>query len=424
MNESAKNFWLPLDNAAKIYPAVRNNEQTAVFRISAVLKDNIRINVLYTALKELENRFPYYKVVLKKGFFWYFLEYKNLPFPVEPDTDLPCRGFKTNKDSMMRILVLRNSISVEFSHILTDGSGGLAFLKSVLLTYFKNCGYALPADLEYHKPDEEPSGEEFEDAYQRYFQKNLPYVPGFAKAFHLPFKLKKKPRFTTMIILLPLGEVYRSAKDKKVSITVYLVAVYLWALQEIFQRMDRRGQRKAEKILRIQVPVNLRSLYHSKTMRNFSLFVMPEIDLRLGNYTFDEILAKTYYLMKLETDQKLINKIISRNVGGEKRPEVRGAPLFLKSLVLNYKYRSLGARLYSGVITNLGKVDLSPELNKLIDYFVFTAPPPNQLLKVNCGVVGFEDRLVMSFGNISVSTELERKFLGFLESQDIKAEIV
>ena len=53
-------------------------------------------------------------------------------------------------------------------------------------------------------------------------------------------------------------------------------------------------------------------------MRNFSLFVLPEIDLRLGQYTFDEIIKIVHHRMKLETDEKLINKIISRNVGSEK----------------------------------------------------------------------------------------------------------
>lgn len=424
MENSDRSFWLPLDNAAKIYPAVRNSEQTAVFRISAVLKEQIRLKTLYEALQELESRFPYYKVVLQRGFFWYYLEYLETPFPVAPDQAIPCRGFKTNDGILMRILVFNNSISVEFSHILTDGSGGLAFLKSVLITYFKKRGYPPPADLKYHKPGEKPADQEFEDAYKRYFQKNLPYVPKFEKAFHLPFKLRKKPRFRTMILSMSLHEVYEKAQDKKVSITVYLVAIYLLALQEIFQQMEKGKQRKANKILRIQVPVNLRSLYRSDTMRNFSLFVMPEIDLRLGRYTFDEILTKVYYLIKLETDKKMINKIISRNVGSEKRPEVRGAPLVIKSIALNYTYRALGASLYSGVITNLGKVDLSPDLNDLVDYFVFTPPPPNTLLKVNCGVVGFKDRLTMSFGNVSDSAELEQSFTRFLEDQGVKTNII
>jgi len=50
-------------------------------------------------------------------------------------------------------------------------------------------------------------------------------------------------------------------------------------------------------------------------MRNFSLFVTPEIDFRLGKYSFEEILKIVYHKMQVETDEKLINKIISRNVG-------------------------------------------------------------------------------------------------------------
>jgi NRPS condensation-like uncharacterized protein len=413
-------FWLPLDNAAKIYPAIRTRELTAVFRISAVLKENIKIKALYSAVGDLENRFPYYKVMLKRGFFWYFLEHKNIAFPIEVDDKIPCRGFKSGKDKLlMRILVIKNTISVEFSHILTDGTGGLEFLKSVLLTYFEKCGAMIPEEIDYHKPGEEANEREFEDAYQRYFKRKLPLMPEYPPAFHLPYGLKKKPRFRTLVVMLPLKDIHRLAKEKQSSITVYLVSVYLMVLQDIFRQISKRDQRKANKIIRIQVPINLRSIYPSETMRNFSLWVMPEIDLRLGEYTFDELLRKVYYLMQLETDKKLIDKTISRNVSGEKRPEIRSIPLFLKSLLLNFKYKSLGTSLYSGVITNLGKINISPEINERIDHFIFTAPPPNTVVRVNCGVVGFDHKLTMCFGNITKSSELENKFIEFLKAQGV-----
>lgn len=423
MGTQNRNFWLPLDNAAKIYPAILSQELTAVFRITAVLKENIRIKILYSALRDLENRFPYYKVSLNKGFFWYYLDHKALTFPVVVDDDIPCRGFSSGKDLLMRILVIRNSLSVEFSHILTDGAGGLAFLKSVLLTYFEKSGSKVPEDINYHKPGEEVKEAEFEDAYQRYFKRKLPFIPEYPAAFHLPFKLKKRPRFTSSVIILPLKEIHRSAKEKNTSITVYLVSVYLMVLQDIYLQLNKRDQRRANKILRIQVPVNLRSLYASDTMRNFSLFVMPEIDLRLGYYSFDEIVKNVFYLIQLETDKKLINKVISRNVGGEKRLEIRSTPLFLKSLILYFKYKSLGTSLYSGVITNLGKIDLSPQINALIDYFIFTPPPPNKVLKVNCGVIGFENKLVMCFDNITKSEELEKRYVQFLKKEGIPVKV-
>jgi len=64
-----KGFWYPLDNAAKIFPAVSNKEVTYVFRISVVLKHKIHIKSLFSAVLTIEKRFPYYRVILKKGFF-------------------------------------------------------------------------------------------------------------------------------------------------------------------------------------------------------------------------------------------------------------------------------------------------------------------------------------------------------------------
>lgn len=78
-------FWLPLDNAAEIYPAVISGEHTAVFRISAFLKERIKIKSLIKEVHSLEDRFPYYKVLLKKGFFWYYFGYADHKIPVKAE---------------------------------------------------------------------------------------------------------------------------------------------------------------------------------------------------------------------------------------------------------------------------------------------------------------------------------------------------
>jgi hypothetical protein len=44
------------------------------------------------------------------------------------------------------------------------------------------------------------------------------------------------------------------------------------------------------------------------------------------------------------------------------------------------------------------------------------------MLKINCGVAGFGDILVLSFGNITQSLEFEEKFLQFLSDQNITVE--
>ena len=417
--------WIPLDNAAKIYPAIRNREHTTVIRLTVVLKERVAIKNLFKAVENAEKRFPYYKVTLRKGFFWYYLEQVDHPVIIRRDEGNPCQAFKNKGEGglLFRILVYKNQISVEFSHILSDGYGVLTFLKSLIIYYFRDKGLIPDNQLD-NIYKVEADKEEVEDAYSRYFKENIPPVIRQPRSFHLPFQLKHKPRFDLLYAQLSIDEIKQKAKEKGVSITDYLVSVYLLILQDIFFEYKDNGISIRHKIARIQVPINLRNIYPSKSMRNFSLFVMPEIDFRLGKYSFDEILKIVYHKMQLETDEKLISKIISRNVGGERNYFVRGIPIWIKSLILNLKFYTEGADQYSGVVTNLGKINMPETIQEKLDYFIITPPPPNKKLKINCGVIGFGDKLVLSFGNITKTKEFERRFLHFLTQQGVKVRII
>ncbi len=216
--------------------------------------------------------------------------------------------------------------------------------------------------------------------------------------------------------------VVQKAKAHGVSLTEYLVTVYLFVLQEVYDGLSALRKRTSNRIVRIEVPVNLRRVYPTVTMRNFSLYVLPEIDLRLGHYTFEEIVKIVYHLMQLETDRKLINKMLSRNVGGERNPLVRPIPLVIKSLLFSTVY-ALGVSRYSGVVSNLGRVELPPEISPLVDKFIFIPPPPSKKLRVNCGVAGFDNKLMLSFANITVSDAVEQRFLEFFSSEGIPVKV-
>jgi NRPS condensation-like uncharacterized protein len=416
-------LWFRLDNAAKIYPVIKDRELTSVFRVGVELRERVRGRQFQQAIQVLENRFPYYKVKLRAGFFWYYLEPEDQPIAVEVDTAVPCRAFE-KKELMFRVLVRKNRISVEFSHILTDATGAFEFLKTLLGVYLEICGLlARPAEHRHFDVYGSPHPEEAADAYSQYFEKLDTRPVKTPAAFHVPFRLKRAPRFEVLKAVVPTAAIIIAAKRYKVSLTEYLTAVYLFSLQQIYDQLPDTRKRASNKIVRIEVPVNLRRVFPSRTMRNFSLYVIPGIDLRLGHYTFEEIVKVVYHQMQLETDKKLISKMISRNVSVERNAFVRSIPLVIKSLIISKLY-TLGTRQYSGVVTNLGKVSLGSDVNALVDKFVFIPPPPNKVLKVNCAVVGFEDQLVLAFGNITRSRELERLFLTFLVRSGIPVRII
>jgi len=415
-------FWYPLDNAAKIYPAITTDEVTSVFRISVNLKKKINIKCLFKAVRSIESRFPYYKVHLKTGLFWYYLESADFLTPIDVDRKVPCRRFRKD-GNLFRVLAINNTLSVEFSHMLADGGGAFEFLKTLLANYFELTGVEIPSTFNYKKVDEKPDPEEFEDAYNRYFQEDVPALEKRPRAFHLPFALSNVPRFDVLYAIISSSELKIKAKEKGVSITEYLTAVYFSVLQDIYESLPFGSKHRKHKKLSIEVPLNLRKLYPTETMRNFTLFVLPEIDLSLGHYSFDEILKTVYHQMQLETDKKLVNKILALNVGGERKLLIRSIPLFVKSFVMKRIYYAMGSSQYSGTLTNLGAIHFPEQIADQIDYFLLIPPPPNKLIKMGCGVIALNDNLVISFCGIVKTKEFEKRFLQFFVKEGIHVRI-
>jgi NRPS condensation-like uncharacterized protein len=418
--------WLKLDNAAKLFPAIMSAELTSVFRITVFLKKPIKFSAIKEAVEISSLRFPYFSVSLGSGLFWYYLEYNHQIPRILTEEKIPCTAFaaKRKNEPLYRILVKENRISVEFIHILTDGGGAFEYLKSLLYTYFRLNGNNIPSDEEIILPESPISEEEIEDGYKRFFRRKIPPPGKLTKAWHLPFLLDGKPRLKIIRSQIALDKLLEVARSYGVSVTEYMVSVYLFTLQMIYLEEIEKVKKQKRGVLRIEVPVNLRKKFPSKTMRNFSLFVLPEIDLRLGVYSFDEILKIVKYQLQTGADVKQITRFLSQNVGHEKSPFVRLLPLFIKSMAIYAVYKRLGSNQCSGILTNLGMVKLPEEMENLIDAFEVVPTPPNTHVKISCAMVTFKNQLRLDFGNISRSTSFEMHFLKYLTESGIPVKVL
>ena len=418
--------WLKLDNAAKLFPAIMSAELTSVFRITVFLKKPIKFSAIKEAVEISSRRFPYFSVSLGSGLFWHYLEYNHQIPRILTEEKIPCTAFaaKRKNEPLYRILVKENRISVEFIHILTDGGGAFEYLKSLLYTYFRLNGNHIPSDEKIILPESPISEEEIEDGYKRFFRRKIPPPGKLTKAWHLPFSLDGKPRLKIIRSQITLDKLLEVARSYGVSVTEYMVSVYLFTLQMIYLEEKEKVKKQKRGVLRIEVPVNLRKKFPSKTMRNFSLFVLPEIDLRLGVYSFDEILNIVKYQLQTGADVKQITRFLSQNVGHEKSPFVRLLPLFIKSMAISAVYKRLGSNQCSGILTNLGRVKLPEEMENLIDTFEVVPTPPNTHVKISCAMVTFKNQLRLDFGNISRSTSFEMHFLKYLTESGIPVKVL
>lgn len=424
-NSFRERGWLKLDNAAKLFPAIAKGELTAVFRITATLKKPVNYSAIKEAVDKTSKRFPYFSVSLGSGLFWHFLEFNDRPPRIQAEEEIPCTAFavKRRNELLYRILVKSNRISVEFIHILTDGAGALEYLKSLLYSYFGLTGNTNIQTEGIILPDTPISDEEAEDGYNKFFRR-LPPPAKLVKAWHLPFELNIKPRLRVIRAEIKTDEILALSRSHKVSVTEYFTSVYLFSLQKIFLAEKQKGKKQKKNILRVEVPVNMRNKFPSKTMRNFSLFVMPEIDLRLGIYTFEEILKKVHNDLQSSTDVKEISRFLSSNVSYEKHPLVRILPLFIKEVAIEAVYRGLGSKRCTGIVTNLGSVNLPEGIKEMVDSFDLIPTPPNSEVKVDIALISYNNRFRINFCNITRSSELEQLILKHLSESGIHVKVL
>jgi len=328
--------------------------------------------------------------------------------------------YKRKKSFPFRVLYYNKKISIEISHSITDGTGVVIFLKSLLLEYFRLLNNNLCLEKDHgiffsHDPIDQ---EETEDAFHKYYQKHIPDPPKLKKAFHFPFKLNAKGEYNIITGIIPIEPLLAAAKKHHVSLTQYLLALYFDTIQEYIHS----NKVKLRHPVVMNVPVNLRNLYPSKTMRNFFISITPQIDFRLGTYSFDEILDYIKCYMKMSITRKNISRYIHKNVKNEKSLFVRLIPLFIKNLLLPVLYNKYAERNFTSSISNLGQITMPKSIENKIERFEFY-PPPSRGNIIKLGVVSYKDKIYISFGSLTKTTEIEKIFFRKIRRMNIPVKI-
>ena len=149
MEKEKQLAWMRLDNAAKIYPAARRRSWNCLFRMSASLNENIDTFVMQKALDITVKRFPSIAVRLRRGVFWYYLEEIVKAPSIKSEAAYPMArmSFKDVRKCAFRVVCHKNRLAVEFYHALTDGSGAMIFLKTLLSVYLtQKYGVSIPPE--------------------------------------------------------------------------------------------------------------------------------------------------------------------------------------------------------------------------------------------------------------------------------------
>ena len=419
--EEKKLRWMPLDNAAKIYPAARNENWSNMFRLSATLTETVDVPVLQSALDVTVRRFPSIAARLRRGVFWYYLQQVQTAPEIrrEMSYPLPRMSKKEVRTCALRVVVYGRRIAIELFHSLTDGSGAMIFLKSLLAEYLQQkYGIHVPAEHGVLGRLEDPSREEMEDSFQKYAGR----VQASRKE-NDSWRLRGTPApdgFLHLTCLqVPVKQALEKAHEYGVSLTVFLCAVMMQAIQQM--QLERQPDPRWRKPIRVLLPVNLRSVFPSKSLRNFALYVTPEIDPRLGEFSFKEICDAIYHRMGLEINPKQMSTKIATNVSSERILAVKLMPLFIKNIVMKAVFNAVGERKSSLSLSNLGKVTLPDAMMPYVERMDFILGTQNSAPH-NCGVLSFGDTLYINFIRNVRESELEYRFYRVLRDLGLSVQ--
>lgn len=411
--------WMSLDNAAKIYPAARRRNWTNVFRLSATLTEPVDLAVLKNALDITVRRFPSIAVRLKTGMFWYYIE--EVPHAPEILEEKPYplsrMVFDDIRKCALRVLTYKNRIAVEFFHALTDGNGGLVFLKTLLKEYLKE---KYDADI----PDgdgilnvlEEPSPEELEDSFLKYTGK-VKSSRQDTTAYKLTGTKEKDGYVTNTTFIFDAPEIIRIAKEMKVTVTSFLSAALMMAALRIQEREVKNAKKRRP--LKVLIPVNLRKMFDSRSLRNFVLYVTPGIDPRLGEYTLSEIASLVQSQMALQNTPKQMRAKIAKNVGDESSIIVKLMPLFIKNLVMKTVFNAVGEKKSCLTFSNLGVCKLPPEMEKYVTRMGFVLGVQANA-PYNAGFITYKDKMYLNFVRNIKEPLLEKEFYEVIKALGIR----
>lgn len=419
--------WKRLNNASNGFSLISCKSISCVYRLSADLYSPVLVPKLQLAVDKTLEAYPEFRIQLKAGFFWHFYTQLDEPFQIQPEVKQLNQAILPLEEAwLFRLIAGDKRIAVEYNHTLTDGSGALEFFQHLLDLYFQEESENKPPLHLETKPA--VAFESDEDPYLKMAYDTVKQSFHFQhKAYRLPGKQLPNWDFKSIRAMIAVAEIKAYSKEKAVSITETIVATYLYSALLLQEEAYRQNKLKKRKVLRVMVPVNMRSLTGTKTMQNFFLYVAPEIDPRLGDYSFEDVLKHVHHSMRRDVEKKRLNQQMKANLASQWSWYVRIIPLFIKRPMIRWIYKRREKSYFSGMISNLGLVrnqnatEANGEVKKHIKNMDFLVTP--QVNNLGLGMITYEDTLVLNFGRITDSTDFEKMFIQTLSSLGINARV-
>jgi len=400
---------MQLNMAANTFLCIRTRKWNYVIRMGWLLKDEEEIDPerLRRAVEALWPRFPSFFVAARRGFFAYYLECMDYADVVQPEGDYFCRPFELfSKDTpMIRVVYGGRRFAVEIPHAVCDGKGLSIFMRALLARYL-----GLDDDIDLNKP---PRAEELSDDYRRFCTETKGKIPKDSAAWQ--YRRPYEANYLKVVHgAIPLEEILPAAKARGMSVTEYLMCAYLYA----FYCADPSA-RTSDKPIKLRIPVNMRQFYPSETLHNFTLYRNLGFNPReKEDWSFEDVIEAMRGVLKPCATPEAMRELLNQTVTLSGNPILRAVPIALKRWFFKLGYFLTGEKPMTGVLSNLGRVELPPRIAERVERVEFIMG--GSIFKSLCAFVLSDHRsLHIYLSGACKSTDVQRELFRLLEQEGL-----
>ena len=409
-----------IDNAANIYPASISKHYASLYRMSVTLSETVDLPCLQRALETVSERIPTFRCELRAGAFWWSLRRMDRTPEVGPSTPLSRFHFSDNGGFLYRVSADGNRIDLDVFHALADGTGSETFLLTLTAEYLRlKYGLEFPYSGLVLNPADTPDLGEVEDSFKTVFSGRKGELEKNDPAYHIKGSRLPDAGLRDVRVVMPLRRLKDVCRNLDCTVTDLLTGMMLNAIQQLYR--NDPDKRKSD-VLKVSVPVNLRPLYGSRSVRNFSSYVNLGMNVRGGFLQLGDLVRLVKMQKRALLRPENLEPKIAANVELEESFAVRCLPLVVKKPIIDYINRHHGDIYCSQTLSNLGQVKLPEALRPYVKAFDFILGRQ----RGNSGAVscaGYGENLFMHFTRNIQEDDFERLFLGQAATLDIPAEV-
>ena len=409
-----------IDNAANIYPASLSKHYASLYRMSVTLTEPVDTVLLQHALETVSERMPTFRCELRAGAFWWHLRRMEKEPEVAPAAPLNRFHFSDNGGFLYKVSADGNRIVLDVFHALADGTGSETFLLTLAGEYLRlkhglNISYSgLVLD-----PSEAPDAGEVEDSFKTVFSGRKGTLEKNVPAYHIKGQRLPGSGLRDIRAVLSMDAVKAVCRRMDCTVTDLLTGMMLDALQKLY-RAD--GDNRKSSVLKVSVPVNLRPLYGSRSVRNFSSYVNLGVDIRSGYLQLEQLVRLVKMQKRTMMRPENLEPKIAANVELEENIAVRMLPLVVKKPIIDLINRHHGDIYCSQTLSNLGEIRLPEEMRPYVTEFEFVLG----CQRGNSGAfscAGYDGKLFLHLSRNISGAEFEQLFLDRASSLGLLTEV-